>query len=207
MQLKEKRDAAILEKHKEGMSGRKIAELFKMNEKTVGNIINDYCKTADSAKIQYPESSTSAVPMASTADRSDTRASSSFVNEQLEELLGSDYLDTDGNAAFSLSEDEADAPSARFDVLAATGYGEDLCQYTKPSKPANEYEQVEFDKANPVKLQEEWMESCDEVAASNEEVAALKAKLEEALIRNAEALRRNAGIKRRGVLSGVALPE
>lgn len=205
-QCKEKRDAAIMEKNKEGMSAYAIAKLFKMNEKTVGNIINDYCKTADSAKIQYPESSTSAVPMASTADRSDTRASSSFVNEQLEELLGSDYLDTDGNAAFSLSEDEA-APAARFDVLATTGYGEDLCQYTKPSKPANEYEQVEFDKANPVKLQEEWMESCDEVAASNEEVAALKAKLEEALIRNAEALRRNAGIKRRGVLSGVALPE
>ena len=145
--------------------------------------------------------------MASTEDRSETREDArSFIDEQLDALLDPGYIDM-GDAPFSLTDDEADAPAARFDVLAATGYGEDLCQYTKPSKPANEYEQVEFDKANPVKLQEEWMESCDEVAASNEEVAALKAKLEEALIRNAEALRRNAGIKRRGVLSGVALPE
>lgn len=206
-QCDEKRDAAILEKHKEGMSDNAIAKLFKMTQSTVTRIRGELMQNPESGKCITPEVSTSTVPMASTEDRSDTRTSSSFVNEQLEELLGPDYLDMDGNAAFSLSEDEADAPSARFDVLAATGYSEDLCQYTKPSKPANEYEQVEFDKANPVKLQEEWMESCDEVAASNEEVAALKAKLEEALIRNAEVLRRNAGIKRRGVLSGVALPE
>lgn len=207
-QCKERRDAAILEKHKEGMSNRAIAKLFKMGSSTVDEVVSKEApENRESRKSGTPEVSTSAVPLASTEDRSNTRASSSFVNEQLEELLGPDYLDIDGNAAYSLSEDEADAPAARFDVLAATGYGEDLCQYTKPAKPANEYEQVEFDKANPVKLQEEWMESCDEVAASNEEVAALKAKLEEALIRNAEALRRNAGIKRRGVLSGVALPE
>lgn len=208
-QCDEKRDAAILEKHKEGMSNNAIAKMFNMNRRTVDGIVEDLGKNPESGKMPSPEVATSAVPMASTEDRSETRASSSYVNEQLEELLGPDYLDIDGNAAYSLSEDEdeAGAPSARFDVLAATGYGEDLCQYTKPSKPANEYEQVEFDRANPVKLQEEWMESCDEVAASNEEVAALKAKLEEALIRNAEALRRNAGIKRRGVLSGVALPE
>lgn len=208
-QCKERRDAAILEKHKEGMSNNAIGKLFKIAHTTVGRILEEMqlVQNRDSRKCTTQEVSTAAIPMASTEDRSETRASSSYVNEQLEELLGPDYLDIDGNAAYSLSEDEADAPSARFDVLAATGYGEDLCQYTKPSKPANEYEQVEFDKANPVKLQEEWMESCDEVAASNEEVAALKAKLEEALIRNAEVLRRNAGIKRRGVLSGVALPE
>ena len=208
-QCKEKRDAAILEKHKEGMSNRAIAKLFNIGSRTVDEVVKEVRENPNLGKLRTPEVSTSAVPMASTEDRSETRASSSYVNEQLEELLGPDYLDIDGNAAYSLSEDEdeAGAPSARFDVLAATGYGEDLCQYTKPSKPANEYEQVEFDKANPVKLQEEWMESCDEVAASNEEVAALKAKLEEALIRNAEVLRRNAGIKRRGVLSGVALPE
>ena len=192
-QCKERRDAAILEKHKEGMSGRKIAELFKMGQRTVADIIAAVSENADSVKPLTPEVSTSAVPMASTEDRSETRASSSFVNEQLEELLGPDYLDIDGNAAYSLSEDEADAPAARFDVLAATGYGEDLCQYTKPSKPANEYEQVEFDKANPVKLQEEWIASCDRIAE-------LKAMLEEELTNNAR-------LKRRGVLSGVALPE
>lgn len=206
-QCKERRDAAILEKHKEGMSGRKIAELFKMGQRTVADIIAAVSEIAESAKPLTPEVSTSTVPMASTEDRADTREDArSFIDEQLDALLDPGYIDM-GDAPFSLTDDEADAPAARFDVLAATGYGEDLCQYTKPSQPANEYEQVEFDRANPVKLQEEWMESCDEVAASNEEVAALKAKLEEALIRNAEALRRNAGIKRRGVLSGVALPE
>lgn len=211
-QCKEKRDAAILEKHKEGLTAYAIAKLFKIKKQdTVQSVIDkqtdEYSKNPKLGKMEYLQSSTSTVPMASTEDRSETREDArSFIDEQLDALLDPGYIDM-GDAPFSLTDDEADAPAARFDVLAATGYGEDLCQYTKPSKPANEYEQVEFDKANPVKLQEEWMESCDEVAASNEEVAALKAKLEEALIRNAEALRRNAGIKRRGVLSGVALPE
>ncbi|QGW97834.1 helix-turn-helix domain-containing protein [Aeromonas veronii] len=73
MQLKEKRDAAILEKHKEGMSSHKIAALFGMNQKTVSNVISELSKTADSAKLLTPEVSTSAVPMVSTEDRSDTR--------------------------------------------------------------------------------------------------------------------------------------
>jgi DNA-binding NarL/FixJ family response regulator len=192
-QCKERRDAAILESHKEGMSDNAIAKLFKMTQSTVTRIRGELMQNAESAKCITPETSTSTVPMASTEDRFGTRASSSFVNEQLEELLGPDYLDMDGNAAFSLSEDEADAPAARFDVLAATGYGEYLCQYTKPSQPANEFEQVEYDKANPVKLQEEWMVSCDKIAE-------LKAMLE-------EELKHNAWLKRRGVLSGVALPE
>lgn len=192
-QCDEKRDAAIMEKHKEGMSARKIAELFGLNNKTVSSVIDELCKNASLAKLHTPEVSTSAVPMASTEDRSETRTSSSFVNEQLEELLGPDYLDIDGNAAYSLSEDEADAPAARFDVLAATGYGEDLCQYTKPSKPATEYEQVEAAKANPVKLQEEWMELCDEEEA-------LKAKL-------AEIIQRKSQVRRIATQSGVALPE
>lgn len=99
----------------------------------------------------------------------------------------------DGNAAFSLSENEADAPAARFDVLAATGFGKDLSRYTKPSKPANEFEQVEAAKANPVKLQEEWMELCDE-----EET--LKAKL-------TEITQRKAQVQRIATQSGIALPE
>ncbi|WP_434470837.1 helix-turn-helix domain-containing protein [Aeromonas veronii] len=73
MQLKEKRDAAILEKHKEGMSARKIADLFQMTNVTVSNVINEALKNADSAKLNTPESSASAVPMANTEDRSDTR--------------------------------------------------------------------------------------------------------------------------------------
>ncbi|MFM5077600.1 helix-turn-helix domain-containing protein [Aeromonas caviae] len=73
MQLKEKRDAAILEKHKEGMSGRKIAELFKMDKATVNRVIAEVAQNADSVKCATPEVSTSAVPMASTEDRSETR--------------------------------------------------------------------------------------------------------------------------------------
>ncbi|MCE9942668.1 helix-turn-helix domain-containing protein [Aeromonas rivipollensis] len=77
MQLKEKRDAAILEKHKEGMSARKIAELFRMNNKTVSTVIEDLCKNPSLGKLHTPEVSTSAVPMASTEDRSDTREDAS----------------------------------------------------------------------------------------------------------------------------------
>lgn len=193
VQLKEKRDAAILEKHKEGLSVRKIGELFGVGKSTVDEVIKQVSGNPESGKPDTPDVSTSAVPMASTEDRADTRASSSFVNEQLEELLGSDYLDMDGNAAFSLSEDGADAPAARFDVLAATGYGEDLCQYTKPSQPASEFDEVEAAKANPVKLQEEWMELCDEEEA-------LKAKL-------AEIIQRKSQVRRIATQSGVALPE
>ncbi|MFQ1783463.1 helix-turn-helix domain-containing protein [Aeromonas veronii] len=73
MQLKEKRDAAILEKHKEGMSNNAIAKMFNMTRQTVDNVVRDHAKNAESAKFASPESSTSAVPMASTEDRSDTR--------------------------------------------------------------------------------------------------------------------------------------
>ncbi|MDD9309142.1 helix-turn-helix domain-containing protein [Aeromonas hydrophila] len=62
-----------MEKHKEGMSARKIAELFNMNNKTVSTVIDELCKNADSAKLHTHEGSTSAVPMANTDDRSETR--------------------------------------------------------------------------------------------------------------------------------------
>ncbi|QWL58773.1 ParB N-terminal domain-containing protein [Aeromonas jandaei] len=193
VQLKEKRDAAILGKHKEGMSGNAIAKLFGMTQQSVSNIIRDLTKNPESGKFVTPEVSTSAVPMASTEDRSETREDArSFIDEQLDALLDPGYIDM-GDAPFSLTDDEADAPAARFDVLAATGYGEDLCQYTKPSQPANEFEKVEAAKANPVKLQEEWMELCDEEEA-------LKAKL-------AEIIQRKSQVRRIATQSGVALPE
>lgn len=192
-QCKERRDAAILESHKEGMSDNAIAKLFRMTQSTVTRIRGELMQNAESVKCITPEVSNSTVPMASTADRSDTRVSSSLINQQLEELLGPGYLDMDGNAAFSLSEDEAGEPTKRFDVLAATGFGKDLSRYTKPSKPANEFEQVEAAKANPVRLQEEWMGLCDE-----EET--LKAKL-------SEITQRKAQVQRIATQSGIALPE
>lgn len=194
-ELKAKRDAAILELHKEGKGHREIGKALGVAHTTVGRILErmEVVQNADTTFSTTPEASTSAVPMASTEDRSETREDArSFIDEQLDALLDPGYIDM-GDAPFSLSEDEVDAPAARFDVLAATGYGEDLCQYTKPSKPATEYEQVEAAKANPVKLQEEWMELCDEEEA-------LKAKL-------AEIIQRKSQVRRIATQSGVALPE
>ncbi|MFQ1840624.1 helix-turn-helix domain-containing protein [Aeromonas veronii] len=90
MQLKEKRDAAILEKHKEGMSNRAIAKLFGMEDRTVGRILSEIeaRQNPESGKCRTPEVSTSTVPMASTEDRSETREDArSFIDEQLDALL------------------------------------------------------------------------------------------------------------------------
>ncbi|XTZ61358.1 hypothetical protein ACQZQZ_13880 [Aeromonas salmonicida subsp. pectinolytica] len=90
VQLKEKRDAAILEKHKEGMSNNAIAKLFNMNAMTVGRILADLetCNKMRNPQNVTPEVSTSAVPMASTEDRSETREDArSFIDEQLDALL------------------------------------------------------------------------------------------------------------------------
>ncbi|ANB52505.1 hypothetical protein WM43_07420 [Aeromonas veronii] len=65
--------AAILEKHKEGMSGRAIAKLFNMTQDTVAKTIAKLTENGDSPKSVTPEYSTSTVPMASTEDRSETR--------------------------------------------------------------------------------------------------------------------------------------
>lgn len=73
VQLKEKRDAAILEKHKEGMSERAIAKMFNMSKTTVHDVIVEAVGNRESRKPTTPEVSTSAIPMASTEDRSDTR--------------------------------------------------------------------------------------------------------------------------------------
>lgn len=194
-ELGERRNAAILELHKEGKNVSEISRALGVARMTVSDFVNalkgDENGTGPNPSV--PESSTSAVPMASTEDRSETREDArSFIDEQLDALLDPGYIDM-GDAPFSLTDDEADAPAARFDVLAATGYGEDLSQYTKPSKPATEYEQVEAAKANPVKLQEEWMELCDEEEA-------LKAKL-------AEIIQRKSQVRRIATQSGVALPE
>lgn len=73
VQLKEKRDAAIMEKHKEGLSVRKIGELFGVGKSTVDEVIKQVSGNPESGKSDTPEVSTSAVPMASTEDRSETR--------------------------------------------------------------------------------------------------------------------------------------
>lgn len=80
--------AAILEKHKEGMSNNAIAKLFNMNRRTVDGIVEALFQNPESGKWNTPEVSTPAVPMASTEDRSETREDSrSFIDEQLDALL------------------------------------------------------------------------------------------------------------------------
>ncbi|QOK20650.1 helix-turn-helix domain-containing protein [Aeromonas caviae] len=206
-QCKERRDAAILEKHKEGMSARKIAELFKMDNATVSRALKELLQNRDSRKCNTPEVSIAAVPMASTEDRSETREDArSFIDEQLDALLDPGYIDM-GDAPFSLTDDEADAPAARFDVLAATGYGEDLCQYTKPSQPANEYEKVEAAKANPVKLQERWMDLCDKRKAQEAKRAAILKMLAELESEMAVTDQEKVEVQRIATQGGIALPE
>ena len=72
VQLKEKRDAAILEKHKEGMSNRAIAKLFNIGQdtdnghKTVGKALKDIFealgKNPNLGKLPTPEVATSTDP-------------------------------------------------------------------------------------------------------------------------------------------------
>lgn len=88
MQLKEKRDAAILELHKEGKSNRAIAAALGLVSTTVDRALQDLLQNVAVTKCSTPEVSTSAVPMASTEDRSETREDArSFIDEQLDALL------------------------------------------------------------------------------------------------------------------------
>ncbi|HDZ8911327.1 TPA: helix-turn-helix domain-containing protein [Aeromonas dhakensis] len=90
VQLKEKRDAAILEKHKEGMSNRAIAKLFNMGSRTVDEVVKEVRENPESGNLRTPEVSTSAVPMASTEDRSETREDAPLRKKLLEQISKSD---------------------------------------------------------------------------------------------------------------------
>lgn len=63
----------ILEQHKAGVSARKIGELFRMNNKTVSNIIDEVCKNPDSGKL-HTQSIPASLPLANTLDRPLTAA-------------------------------------------------------------------------------------------------------------------------------------
>lgn len=127
----EKRDAAILEKHKEGLSGRAIAKLFGMTQDTVAKTIARVTENGESPK-SVTQSSPSSLPLANTQDRPDTRVDAdSFVDDFLSEY--DDYI--------SLAEDEAESePTPTFDLKAATGFGDDkeasLRSPSSPRKPS-----------------------------------------------------------------------
>ncbi|MFQ2370649.1 hypothetical protein ACK306_03370 [Aeromonas caviae] len=59
------------------MSNRAIAKLFNMTSTTVDRALADLLQNPESGKCSTPESSTSAVPMANTDDRSETREDAS----------------------------------------------------------------------------------------------------------------------------------
>jgi len=99
-QLQEKKKAAILEKHKEGLGVRAIAKLFNISSpQTVSNVISGVSKNAESAKMDT-QFSPSALPLANTDDRPDTRVDAdSFVDSFLSEY--DDFI--------TLAEDETES--------------------------------------------------------------------------------------------------
>ncbi|MEH8198239.1 hypothetical protein [Aeromonas allosaccharophila] len=165
---KAKRDAAVIEKHKDGMSNRAIAKLFNMqNHVTVANILeNLVVKNPESGKITTPESPSSlTVPMASTLDRADTREdASAYIASQLSDLLDPGYLDTDGGEDdLSLTMDEDDFPP--FDVLAATGYESEQSTHTKQDTSSSQVE-TDFEEVTA----EELEASLDEILTEKEKL-------------------------------------
>lgn len=115
-ELKTRRDAAIMNQHKKGLSAREIARLFGFNcHKVVSRVIEEALgQNPDSGKRPTQESFPSVLPLANTEDRSDTRVDADeFVDDFLSEY--DDYI--------SLSEDETDSePAPTFDLKAATGF-------------------------------------------------------------------------------------
>lgn len=186
----EKRDAAILEKHKEGLSNRKIAELFGIGSHvTVANILDEQVvKNGDSPKMTT-QSSPSVLPLANAEDRAETRVDADdFVDSFL-----SDYDDY-----ISLAEDETESePAPTFDLKAATGFGDDIANYTKRDKaedaaPWNAPEVT----ATPVDLQDAWLALLEEEEAAT---AAYNAKM-------ADIAARKAPVKQQADAKGISLP-
>lgn len=137
---KAKRDAAILEKHKDGMSNNAIAKLFGMTRQTVDNWVRDHAKNPESGKFATPESSssTSTVPMASTLDRAATREDAdAYIASQLSSLEPI-YMEED---ELSLTMDEGDEPP--FDVLdALAAWGPEQSTHNTKSNTVESPEEV-----------------------------------------------------------------
>lgn len=80
--------AAILELHKEGKTFFAIDKALGLGNGTSKNVIEATSKNVSVTNFEVPLSSASAVPMASTEDRSETREDArSFIDEQLDALL------------------------------------------------------------------------------------------------------------------------
>lgn len=126
VQCKEMRDRAIINNHREGMNNSEIAKRWSIScPKTVADVI---AKAVESGEIEprRPVARAVVLPLANTEDRSDTRVDAdAFVDDFLSEY--DDYI--------SLADDKDEAePKPRFDLKAATGFGDDIAKYTKPAK-------------------------------------------------------------------------
>lgn len=155
-ELKEKRNAAILELHNGGKSFREIDRALGLGNGTARGHVE---KNVTVTKISTPESSSTSVPTANTEDRSDTRRDAdAYFEEALGSITEFDSVDEDDTGCpFSLSEDWNETPD--FNICAVTGLEETQATNSKPT----DYDRVQTAKVSPVKLQEDYMDLCDKI--------------------------------------------
>lgn len=190
-ELKERRNAAIMELHKGGKSARQIAHALSLPcHKVVARVIEDTVgQKVDTTKCPT-QLSPSVLPLANTEDRPDTRVDADeFVDDFLSEY--DDYI--------SLAEDETDSePAPTFDLKAATGFGDDIANYTKRDKAEDAAPWADAPEvtATPVDLQDAWLALLEEEEAAT---AAYNAKM-------ADIAARKAPVKQQADAKGISLP-
>lgn len=187
-ELKNRRDAAIIELHKDGKSQRKIGEALGITHKVVAKVLEEVVPNGETP-FGTTQSSPSILPLANTEDRPDTRVDADeFVDDFLSEY--DDFI--------TLAEDETESePAPTFDLKAATGFGDDIAHYTKRDKAedAAPWDAPEVT-ATPVDLQDAWLALLEEEEAAT---AAYNAKM-------ADIAARKAPVKQQADAKGISLP-
>jgi len=186
-ELKKQRDAAIMELHKGGKSNTAIGKALGISTTNVGKTLE---RLGESPKENLSFSDPSVLPLANTEDRPDTRVDADeFVDDFLSEY--DDFI--------TLAEDETESePAPTFDLKAATGFGDDIANYTKRDKAedAAPWDAPEVT-ATPVDLQDAWLALLEEEEAAT---AAYNAKM-------ADIAARKAPVKQQADAKGISLPE
>ncbi len=186
-ELTERRDAAVVELHKGGKSNKEINKALGVHMDTIATIVGG-SKNAVGAKLD-PQAP-SVLPQVNTQPRPDTRIDADeFVDDFLSEY--DDFI--------TLAEDETESePAPTFDLKAATGFGDDIANYTKRDKAedAAPWDAPEVT-ATPVDLQDAWLALLEEEEAAT---AAYNAKM-------ADIAARKAPVKQQADAKGISLPE
>lgn len=189
-ELKVRRNAAILELHKDGKKFFAIDTALGLGNGTAKNVVEATSKNGLGPKIEVHGSSPIALPMANTEDRPDTRVDADeFVDDFLSEY--DDYI--------SLAEDETESePAPTFDLKAATGFGDDIANYTKREKAEDAAPWADAPEVTgtPVALQDAWLALLEEEEAAT---AAYHAKM-------ADIAARKAPVKQQADAQGISLP-